>query len=144
MNKKTFMASDTTIERKCYIIDAKDKILGRVASKAAVLLRGKHKKTYTPYIDSGDQVIIINADKVRVTGKKLQDKEYQRFSGYPSGQKTLKLGAFLVSKPEKVMQLAVDRMVPGNSLGEKILRKLKIYAGEAHPHQAQKPIPVEI
>lgn len=144
MNKKTYMANDATVVRKSYLIDAKDKVLGRVAVKAAVLLRGKHKVTFTPHVDTGDQVIIINADKIRVTGKKLEDKEYQRYSGYPGGQKIVKLNTMLTHKPVKVLELAIDRMIPSGALGSKILRKLKVYAGDKHPHQAQKPIAIEV
>lgn len=138
------MAKAGEINRKCYLIDAKDKILGRVAVKAAVILRGKHKAIYTPNVDTGDQVIIINADKIKVTGKKLQDKIYQKYTGYHSGRKTIPLGALLEKAPTQVLRLAVERMIPKGPLGNKVKGKLRIYAGEQHPHQGQKPITLEI
>jgi len=138
------MAKTSEVERKCYLIDAKDKVLGRVATKVATILRGKHKPTYTPHVDTGDVVIIINAEKIRVTGNKLEDKKYQRYSGYPSGQKTVKLVDMLKKAPEQVMYLAVNRMIPSGALGNKVKKKLKVYAGEEHPHQSQKPIPLEV
>ena len=140
---KTFMAKEKDITRACYVIDAKDKILGRIATRAATILRGKHKTIYTPHVDCGDMVVIINADKIRVTGKKLTDKEYVRHSGYPSGKKVVPLGEMLKRKPTEVLKLAVNRMIPSGPLGFKIRSKLKIYAGDKHPHQAQKPIMLE-
>lgn len=142
--QKTYMANDASIERKCYVIDATDKILGRVAAKAATILRGKHKPTFTPHVDTGDMVIITNAEKVRVSGKKYTDKEYQRFSGYPSGQKIIKFKDLQAKAPEKIVELAVFRMIQSGPLGNKIKTKLKVYAGSEHPHAAQKPIPLEI
>lgn len=144
MKQKTYMANAATVERKCYIIDATDQVLGRLAAKAATILRGKHKPTFTPHCDTGDQVIVINAEKIRVTGDKLNAKEYQRYSGYPSGQKSVKLKDMMNKSPEKVIQLAVNRMIPSGALGNKMRTKLKVYAGDSHPHQAQKPIPLEI
>ena len=141
---RTYIAKKTEIERKCYLIDANEKVLGRIATKAAILLRGKHKTIYTPHVDTGDMVVIINADRVRVTGKKLMQKEYQRYSGYPSGQKRVKLQEMLRKRPMEVLQLAVRRMIPSGRLGSQVIKKLKIYAGDKHPHQAQKPILVEI
>ena len=144
MKQKTFMANAQNTERQSYLIDATDKILGRVAAKAATVLRGKHKTTFTPHFDAGDNVIIINAEKIRVTGKKMEDKEYQRFSGYPSGQKTVKLKDLMAKNPAKVIELAVNRMIPSGPLGNQQRRKLKVYAGAEHPHQAQKPIALEV
>ncbi|VAX35060.1 LSU ribosomal protein L13p (L13Ae) [hydrothermal vent metagenome] len=141
---KTYMANAQTVVRKCYLIDAKDKILGRIATKAATILRGKHKPTFTPHVDTGDMVVIINAEKIRVTGNKMKQKEYQRFSGYPSGQKIVKLEDMLKKAPTKVLQLAINRMIPSGPLGNQVRTKLKVYAGDQHPHQAQKPIPLEI
>lgn len=140
----TYMAKSTEVEQKCYVIDAQDKILGKVAVKAADLLRGKGKPTYTPHVDSGDMVVVINAEKVRVSGQKLQQKTYQRYSGYPSGQKSVTLETMLKKAPHKVIELAVKRMIPSGALGNKIYTKLKVYAGDQHPHAAQKPITVEI
>ena len=138
------MAKDSDVERKCYIIDANNKILGRIATKAATILRGKHKVTYTPHVDTGDTVIIINAEKVAVSGNKMEQKEYQRYSGYHGGQKIMKLNEMLKRAPTKVLRLAITRMIPAGALGSKIKTKLKIYAGDQHPHAAQKPIPLEI
>ena len=136
---KTTIAKPSEVNKTYFLIDAKDKILGRVATKAASILRGKHKATYTPNVDTGDYVVIINADKVRVTGKKLQDKIYLRFSGYPSGLKHIPLETMLKRSPERVMRLAVDRMIPKGPLGYHIRGNLKIYVGDKHPHAAQKP-----
>ena len=144
MIQKTYMAKDGEIKPDCYLIDASAKVLGRVAAKAAEVLRGKHKPTYTPHIASGDIVVIINAEKVRVTGKKLEQKEYQRYSGFHGGQKVLKLKNMLEKSPEQVLRLAVNRMIPSGPLGNKIRTRLKVYAGARHPHQAQKPIPLEV
>jgi len=141
--QKTYMAKTNEIDRKCYIIDAKDHVLGKIATKAADLLRGKGKVIFTPHVDTGDMVVVINAAKVRVTGNKLKLKEYQRYSGYQSGQKSLKLEDMLAKKPERVIELAIKRMIPSGPLGNAIYRKLKVYAGEDHPHAAQKPIPTE-
>ena len=142
--QKTYMAKDSTVERKCYIIDAKDKVLGKIATKAATILRGKHKPTFTPHVDTGDMVVIINAEKFRVTGNKMQQKEYQRYSGYHGGQKIMKLDEMLKRAPTQVLRLAINRMIPSGALGNKVKTKLKIYVGEQHPHTAQKPIPLDI
>lgn len=141
---KTFLPKVNEIEHKCFVIDAKDKVLGKVAAKAASVLRGKHKRTYTPFLDTGDTVIIINADKVRVTGKKLTDKVYSRYTGYPSGFREMTLEKMLDKAPAKVLELAVSRMFPSGPLAYKQTAKLKVYAGEAHPHAAQKPIALEV
>ncbi len=141
---KTYLPKVDQIEHKCYLIDAKDKVLGRVAVKAATLLRGKHKRTYTPFLDTGDTVVIINADKIKVTGKKLTDKIYTRYTGYPSGQRAVALGDMLEKRPIKVMELAVTRMLPSGPLGYKQSTRLKVYAGAEHPHVAQKPVVLEI
>lgn len=130
--------------RTWYLIDAKDKILGRIATKAATLLRGKHKPSFTPHVDTGDMVIIINAEKVRVTGNKLKDKIYSRYTGYPSGRRQMTLEQFLKKAPTRVIELAVKRMIPTGPLGYRTRMKLKVYAGETHPHQTHKPIPIEI
>jgi large subunit ribosomal protein L13 len=144
MMQKTYMAKAGDVQLGCYLIDAKDKILGRIATKAASFLRGKHKWIYTPHVDTGDQVIIINADKIRVTGRKLQHKEYQKYSGYHSGRKTATLQDMLKKAPVQVLRLAITRMLPRGPLGYSVRRKLRIYAGGQHPHQAQKPVAVEI
>lgn len=141
---KTYFAKADEIKRKCYLIDANDKVLGRVATKAAIVLRGKHKAIFTPNVDTGDAVIIINADKIRVTGKKVIQKEYQHYSGYPGGQKCLTFEQLFEKDPEQVVRLAVTRMLPAGALGAKIKSKLRVYAGDKHPHQAQAPVPLEI
>ena len=141
---KTFIPKKEQLQKKCYLIDAKDKVLGRVATKAAVLLRGKHKPIFTPYLDTGDLVVIINADKIKVTGKKATQKTYQRYSGYPSGQKSVTLENMLKIKPTQVLRLAINRMIPAGPLGNKVRTHLRIYAGDKHSQEAQKPIPIEI
>ena len=141
---KTFMAKKETVEHKWYVVDASGKILGRMATRIATILMGKDKPTYTPHVDTGDCVIVTNASKVRVTGRKLAQKEYQRFSGYPGGQKTIVLGKLMQKSPETVIRLAVRRMLPKNRLGAQMLTKLHIYAGPEHRHQPQQPTPLEL
>lgn len=136
---KTYMATPSTIERKWYVVDAADKTLGRLAAEVAKVLRGKHKPTFTPHMDTGDHVIIINADKVRLTGKKLVQKVYFRHSGYLGGDKYTKAGDMLAKNPVRMVELAVRGMVPHNRLGRQIIKKLHVYAGSEHPHAAQKP-----
>jgi large subunit ribosomal protein L13 len=136
---KTYLAKKEEVKRQWYLVDAQDKILGRVATKVAALLRGKHKPIFTPSIDTGDAVIVINVAKVRVTGRKLKQKVYRRYSGYPGGLREVALGDMLKNKPETVMKLAVQRMLPGGPLGRVIIKKLKVYADDKHPHLAQKP-----
>ena len=136
---KTYMATPSTIERKWYVVDAADKTLGRLAAEVAKVLRGKHKPTFTPHMDTGDHVIIINADKVRLTGKKLVQKVYFRHSGYLGGDKYTHAGDMLAKNPVRMVELAVRGMVPHNRLGSQIIKKLHVYAGSEHPHAAQKP-----
>jgi len=136
---RTFMAKEQDIPRKWYIIDAANKTLGRLASETAAILRGKHKPIFTPHVDTGDFVIIINAEKVVLTGKKLQKKMYYRHSGYPGGLKTINCEALMQKKPEMVIEQAVKGMLPHNRLGDDMYRKLKVYKGPQHPHQAQQP-----
>ncbi len=140
----TFMANPQNVERKWFVVDAEGKTLGRVASKVAAVLRGKHKPTFTPHTDAGDFVIIINADKVAVTGNKMNDKIYRRHSGYPGGMKETKLKDMLVRRPERPLELAIKGMLPHNRLGADMYRKLKVYAGSEHPHAAQKPEVLEV
>lgn len=142
--KRTYVIKKKDIIRNWHIIDAKDKVLGRIAAKAAVLLRGKHKPVFTPYLDTGDNVVVINAAKIRVTGRKLSQKVYRRYSGYPGGLREVTLGNMLSDKPETVMRLAVSRMLPGGPLGRDMIKKLKVYADDKHPHQAQNPAVLEI
>ena len=136
---KSFMASPATIERKWYVVDAADMTLGRLASEVAKVLRGKNKQTFTPHIDTGDYVIVVNAEKVKVTGKKLDQKIYYHHSDYVGGMKETTLREMLAKKPEKVVELAVKGMLPKGPLGREMYTKLFVYAGPEHKHQAQKP-----
>lgn len=136
---KTFMASPATIDRKWYVVDATDMTLGRLASEVAKVLRGKNKAIFTPHIDTGDYVIVINAEKVKVTGKKLDQKVYYRHSEYVGGMKETTLCEMLAKKPEKVVELAVKGMLPKGPLGNQMYTKLYVYAGPEHKHAAQKP-----
>ncbi|MDD2421667.1 MAG: 50S ribosomal protein L13 [Heliobacteriaceae bacterium] len=136
---RTFMAKADDIKRKWFIIDAAGKPLGRVATEAAHLLRGKHKPIFTPHVDTGDHIIIINAGSVVLTGDKANKKMYFRHSGYPGGETLINYGTLLKNKPERMMEKAVRGMLPKNRLGEQMYRKLKVYRGNEHPHQAQKP-----
>lgn len=126
-------------DRKWYLVDAKDKVLGRLATEIAKVLRGKNKAIFTPNMDTGDFVIVVNAEKVRVTGKRESLKKYVRHSGYPGGQKETSFQEMIAKKPEFVIHSAVKGMLPKNRLGRKLIKKLKIYTGESHPHQAQQP-----
>jgi len=141
---KTFVAKEHEVEKKWYLIDARDKILGRLASEIAILLRGKRKPVFTPHMDAGDHVVVVNADKVVLTGDKLQKKMYYRHSGYVGGLREIPAKEMLQNKPENLIRLAVKGMLPKNSLGRRQLRKLKIYASPDHPHQAQKLEKLEI
>lgn len=141
---KTYMAKPSEVTRKWYVIDANNQTLGRLASQVAAILKGKHKPTFTPHVDTGDHVIVINAEKVRLTGKKLQDKKYYRHSGYPGGIKEITAGDLLQRHPERVIKTAVWGMLPHNRLGRKMIKKLKIYAGDQHPHEAQQPVTYEL
>ena len=139
MNNTTYTLKGNEIERKWYVIDAANKPLGRVATEAAKLLRGKHKPTYTPNMDAGDHVIIINCDEVVLTGKKLDQKIYRHHSGYIGGMKEITAKDMIEKNPEKVMMLAIKGMLPHNSLGRQQIKKVRIYAGSEHENQAQKP-----
>jgi len=141
--KKTFVAKKGEIAKRWLLVDAAGQVLGRLATKIATVLQGKHKPIYTPHVDTGDFVIVVNADKVQLTGKKLQQKRYQRYSGYPSGLKQRTAAEMLAKHPERVVRLAVARMLPKSNLGRLMLRKLKVYAGPEHPHQAQRPVKLE-
>lgn len=138
--RTTYMAKPGAVDRKWYVIDATGHRVGRLATEVATLLRGKHKPEYTPHIDTGDFVVIVNAEKVVFTGKKLTDKLYYRHSGYPGGLKTTTAAQMLEKHPERVLEMAIKGMLPHNSLGADQYRKLKVYAGPEHPHQAQQPI----
>ena len=141
---RTFSPKDSDITRQWHVIDASGVVLGRLASQAAVLLRGKHKPIFAPHVDTGDFVIIINADKVALSGNKLEQKQAYRHSGYPGGLRSVSYGDLMEKHPERAVEKAVRGMLPKNSLGRKTLRKLKVYAGPDHPHQAQQPVPFEI
>jgi large subunit ribosomal protein L13 len=136
---KTYSPKASEIKHEWYLVDAEDKTLGRLASEIAKVLRGKHKPIYAPHLDTGDYVIVINAEKVHVTGNKLDQKMYYRHSGYPGGLKSVTLREQLERRPTRVIRSAVKGMLPHNRLGRAMMRKLKIYAGESHPHQAQQP-----
>ena len=141
---KTYMATPSTIERKWYVVDAQDQPLGRLASEVAIVLRGKHKPQYTPHLDTGDNVIVINADKVKLTGNKASQKMYYRHTGYTGNLKSFTYKEMMEKFPERVIKYAVKGMVPHNKLGRQILTKLHVYAGSEHPHQAQQPEALEI
>jgi large subunit ribosomal protein L13 len=141
---KTIFVKPETLERKWFVIDAKGKVLGRVAEKAACIVRGKTRPYYTPHQDIGDFVIIVNADQMVVSGKKLSDKLYYNHSGYPGGMKVENLGKLFARKPIKPLETAIRGMLPGGALGNKLFRNVKIYAGTEHPHAAQKPEAIEM
>lgn len=137
---KTYMAKPAEVERKWYVVDATDMVLGRLASQAAMVLRGKNKPTFTPNVDTGDYVIIINADKVRLTGKKLEKKYYRYHTGYIGGLKEVQYKKLMAEKPEFVVYKAVKGMLPKNAIGRTMIKKLHVYAGNEHNHQAQQPV----
>lgn len=136
---KTPMAKKGSIEQKWHLIDANGKTLGRLATRVAMLLRGKHKPIFTPHVDTGDFVVVVNAEKISLTGKKWKDKLYIHHSGYPGGLKSISAGKIREKKPERLVTMAVQGMLPKNKLGRKMIKKLKVYSGDAHPHQAQQP-----
>jgi large subunit ribosomal protein L13 len=141
---KTYTARAEDIEREWFLVNAEGKTLGRLAAEIAKVLRGKHKPIYTPHLDCGDYVIVVNAEKVRVTGRKLDQKMYYRHTGYPGGIKSISLRNQLQKHPDRVLQAAVRGMLPKNRLGRRMLKKLKVYAGDSHPHQAQQPKVLEL
>ncbi|MGP8000275.1 MAG: 50S ribosomal protein L13 [Streptosporangiaceae bacterium] len=141
---RTFSPKAGDIQHQWHVIDASDVVLGRLASHAAILLRGKHKPIFAPHMDTGDFVIVVNAEKVALSGRKLEQKRAYRHSGYPGGLRAVAYGDLLDKHPERVIEKAVRGMLPKNSLGRSMLRKLKVYAGPDHPHQAQQPVPYEI
>ena len=136
---KSFMAKTNEIDRKWYVIDAEDKVLGRLATEVATILSGKHKPTYTPHIDTGDFVIILNADKIKLTGKKLEQNYHRYHTGHPGGLKEIPYKRLMAERPERIIQLAVKGMLPKTSLGRGMIKKMKVYSGTEHNHQAQKP-----
>ena len=141
---KTFLPQVDTIERRWHVVDASDQVLGRVATRVASILMGKEKPIYTDFLETGDFVIVVNAAKVRLTGRKLDQKMYRSHSGYPGGLKEISARDLLAKHPERLMEFAVKGMLPKNKLGDKLIKKLKVYAGGEHPHQAQKPQPLAL
>jgi len=136
---KTFMAKNEELINEWYVVDASGKVLGRLAAELAYRLRGKHKATYTPHVDTGDYIIVVNAEKIRLTGNKLTDKIYYSYSGYPGGLRATSAGKMLSQRPENLIRTAVQGMLPKTNLGRKMLKKLKVYAGGTHLHEAQCP-----
>lgn len=141
---KTFTAKAQSVERDWCVVDATDKVLGRLAAEVASRLRGKHKPQFTPHVDTGDHIIVINAEKIKVTGNKLADKYYHHHTGYIGNLKSIPLGEQLEKHPERVIQSAVKGMLPKNPLGRAMFKKLHVYAGPEHPHQAQQPVALEL
>lgn len=144
LSYKTVSANKATVQKNWLLVDAENETVGRLASKVAYLVRGKHKTNYTPHVDCGDNVIIINADKVRFTGSKLNDKVYTRHTGYPGGQRFATPRELLATKPEKVLELAIGRMLPKTKLGDRLRRNVFVYAGTEHKHDAQNPATVDL
>jgi large subunit ribosomal protein L13 len=144
MTVKTFMPKESEIDRQWFVVDAEDQVLGRLATQVASILRGKHKPEFTPHLDAGDFIIIVNAEKVRVTGSKDTQKRYYRHSQYPGGIRSLTFNEMIDRHPERVIQTAVRGMLPKNALGRRTLRKLRVYCGPTHPHSGQQPVPLDI
>ena len=142
--EKTYSTKPTDIERKWYVVDATDQTLGRLATRIALILKGKHKPVYAPHMDVGDFVIVVNAEKVHVTGRKMEQKRYYRHSGYPGGLREISLRDQIEKHPTRVVERAVRGMLPKNALGRQMYRKLKVYAGPDHPHAAQQPEALEV
>jgi large subunit ribosomal protein L13 len=142
--KKTYVTKKESVQREWYVVDATGQTLGRLAARIARVLRGKHKPVYSPSVDAGDYVVVVNAEKIRVTGRKLDKKIYYRHSGYPGGLKEITLRDLLQKHPTRVIEHAVRGMLPKNRLGRRMFRKLKVYAGPDHPHAAQQPSPLEL
>ncbi len=141
---KTFSAKSETVKREWYVIDATDKVLGRLSTEVARRLRGKHKPEYTPHVDTGDYIVVVNAEKIRVTGNKMKDKMYHRYTGYVGNLKSMPLEKLMDEAPERALQFAVKGMLPRNPLGRQMYSKLRVFAGPEHNHEAQQPIPLEI
>jgi large subunit ribosomal protein L13 len=142
--EKTYVTKAEEVERTWYVVDADGQTLGRLASRIATILRGKHKPTYSPSVDAGDYVVVINADKIHVTGRRMEQKKYYHHSGYMGGLTEITLARQLETRPNRVLEAAVRGMLPKNRLGRKMIKKLKIYAGGTHPHLAQQPQPLEL
>jgi len=141
---KTYQVKKEEADNQWFLVNAEGKVLGRLATGLASRLRGKHKPVFTPHVDTGDFMVVINAEKVVLTGKKLKDKKYYHYSGYPGGLKEVSAGKLLSKKPTELLRIAVKGMLPKNSLGRQMLRKLKVYSGPTHPHEAQKPVTLEL
>jgi len=141
---KTFSAKPEDVARDWFVVDATGKTLGRLATEIARRLRGKHKPQYTPHVDTGDYIVVVNAEKIRVTGKKMKDKMYYRYTGYVGNLKSISLEKLMEKAPERALQFAVKGMMPRNSLGRKMFSKLRVFAGPVHDHDAQQPIPLDI
>jgi large subunit ribosomal protein L13 len=141
---KTFITKPAEVERQWFVVDAEGQTLGRLASRIATILRGKHKPGFSPSVDCGDYVVVINAEKIHVTGRRMDQKMYYRHSGYPGGLTEISLRDQLAKFPTRPLEAAVKGMLPKNKLGSKMIKKLKVYAGEAHPHEAQQPVPMEL
>ncbi len=141
---KTYQAKKEEVEHQWYLVDAEGKVLGRLATELAKILRGKNKPIYTPHVDTGDFVIVVNAGKVALTGKKMKDKIYYHHTGYPGGIREISAEKLLAKKPTEMIRIAVKGMLPKNSLGRQMFQKLKVYAGAKHPHEAQKPVPLQL
>lgn len=143
-DKMTVSAKEAQVEKKWWVVDAQGQTLGRLASQVAAILRGKHKPLFTPHIDCGDFVVVVNADKIEIAPRRALQKEYVRYTGYPGGQRITSYRQMMEKHPERIIELAVQRMLPKNRLGRRIIGKLKVYAGETHPHAAQKPQSLEL
>lgn len=141
---KTHVVTPDQIERRWYLVDAEDETLGRLASRVAQILRGKHKPMYSPHLDTGDHVLVVNAEKVALTGRKMEQKKYYRHSGYPGGLKETPIADVLEKHPERVIESAVKGMLPKGKLGRAMFKKLRVYAGPDHPHEAQQPVAIDI
>ncbi|MFI0417686.1 50S ribosomal protein L13 [Spongiactinospora gelatinilytica] len=141
---RTYSTKPAEVQRQWFVIDATDVVLGRLASQVATLLRGKHKPIFAPHVDTGDFVIVVNADKIALTGDKLLQKKAYRHSGYPGGLRSVSYGELMEKRPDRAVEKAVKGMLPKNALGRRMVKKLKVYAGGEHPHQAQQPVPFEI
>ena len=141
---KTYIPKVGEIERKCFLVDAEGKILGRLATKIATILIGKDEPNYTPHMECGDQVIVVNAKKIRVTGRKVEEKMYQHYTGYPGGRRTYTFRELRAKKPERILSEAVRRMLPKNRLGDKMLKRLRVYEGPEHAQIAQTPVPIQL
>ncbi len=141
---KTYQAKKEEVQHRWYLVDAEGKVLGRLATELAKILRGKNKPIYTPHVDTGDYVIVVNARKITLTGKKMKDKIYYHYTGYPGGIKETNAEKLIAKKPTEVIRMAVKGMLPKTSLGRQMIKKLKVYAGAKHPHEAQNPIPLPL